>query len=462
MYPLSRMIPNLSTHEFINKLPQNGVRAFVAAYGHRQKYLNAQYDLIEATGFKNNLKEAFEIHTEAPLRDETMLLNNIKHTTNTANKEPYNVVVIMVESFGMPILGYQSESFDIMGNLKKHFQEDTLFTNIISDGDGTISSLQSLLLGIPHRPNSFEFSQSIYKQTSFDYSAAFVFNAAGYESSFIYGGDLTWRNLGDFVRYQGYKHVEGKIDIFNSLEHQEEDENLFHPWGIFDEHLYTHILKKLQTSNKKQFIVALSTNNHPPYNLPKNYKSKPLLINESLRKHITGDLDLAKERFGSYAYALDQVGIFMDAFKKTPFKENTIVVITADNNTIDGIMRYDSDEMLNSKNIPIYIYIPTALKERVSIDTTVAGSQKDIFPTLYNLTLPNTPYIAVGSDLLNAEQPHYGMNGSMIINHGEKIKKLEQLKSATKDPLLSYYKATLAVTEHLIESMHKKSMQQKK
>ena len=36
----------------------------------------------------------------------------------------------MVESFGMPILKYQSEEFDIM-EIWKHFEEDILFTNII-------------------------------------------------------------------------------------------------------------------------------------------------------------------------------------------------------------------------------------------------------------------------------------------------------------------------------------------
>ena len=48
-----------------------------------------------------------------------------------------------------------------------------MFTNIISEGDGTIASLEALLLNIPYRPNSFPFSQSDYAQTSFTFSPAF-------------------------------------------------------------------------------------------------------------------------------------------------------------------------------------------------------------------------------------------------------------------------------------------------
>ncbi len=32
MYPLGKMIPNVSANEYINKMSQNGVRAFITAY----------------------------------------------------------------------------------------------------------------------------------------------------------------------------------------------------------------------------------------------------------------------------------------------------------------------------------------------------------------------------------------------------------------------------------------------
>ena len=452
MYPLGKMIPNVSENAYINKIPQNGVRAFITAYGIRKAFVSKKLDYIKLLGFENRIEDAFKIHKHSENIDTENLLNNITYTSKKIDDNDYNVVVIMVESFGLPILKYQSNEFDIMGSLKKHFEEDVLFTNFISDGDGTINSLESMLLNIPYRPNSFILSQSSYAQTAFDYTAAFLYNDSKYNTSFIYGGDLTWRDLGTFVKYQGYKSTEGKQDIFKSLNVKENEGDFFHPWGIYDKYLYTHILKKLEDSNEKEFIVALSTNNHPPYNIPSDYTSKSLVFSDDLKNHIIGDLSLAQQRFRSYAYALDQVGIFLDKFKESKFKDNTIVVVTADNNTVEGIMKYDDNPIFTSKNIPLYLYLPAKLKEKLDIDTKVAGSHKDIFPTLYNLTLDNKKYFAVGTNLLDKNQIHYGFNGSMIINKDKEVRKLNSLNEASQDDIINYYKATLAVTEFLMKN----------
>ena len=456
MYPIGgRMIENVSENEYINKMSQNGVRAFMNAYKLREKFKKSKMDYIKETGFDNKIEEAFEIHKNSKNIDRENLLNNITYTTKKVDDKDYNIVVIMVESFGLPILEYQSETFDIMGSLKKHFDEDILFTNIISEGDGTISSLESLLLNIPYRPNSFPFSQSDFAQTSFTFTPAFLYNDAKYNTSFIYGGDLTWRDIGSFLKFQGYNELEGKQDIYSRLKSKKEDGDYFHPWGIYDEYLYEHILDKLNKSNSKEMIVALSTNNHPPYNIPKDYEKKSLIFSDELKSHIIGDINLAKQRFTSYAYALDSVGNFLDEFKKSKAKDNTIVVITADNNTVEGIMKYDDNSIFTSKNIPIYFYLPNSLKDKIEIDTKLAGSQKDIFPTLYNLTLKDTKYISIGSDLFDSSLTHFGFNGSMIVNNGNEVRKLNGLKEQSDDDLINYYKASLAVTEYLMNSYKK-------
>ena len=115
-------------------------------------------------------------------------------------------------------------------------------------------------------------------------------------------------------------------------------------------------------------------------------------------------------------------------------------------------MKYDNNPIFTAKNIPIYFYLPKNLKEKLQIDTTVAGSQKDIFPTLYNLTLNGVKYLSIGNNLFDKTVQHYGFNGSMIVNNGSKVRKLNSLKDKSSDEIINYYKASLAVTEYLIKN----------
>ena len=448
MYPLGKMLPNISSDKFINQVAQNSTRSFIRAYELRQKFLSNHYDIIKDVGFDRNITQAFKIHNLNKPIDSKNLLKNITYTTTNV-KNNFNVVVVMVESFGMPLLDYNSENFDILRSMKKHFKEDILFKNFISSGDGTIASLESLMLNITYRPNSFPLAQSIYKDVAFKYSPAFLYNKNGYETSFIYGGDLSWRDIGAFAGHQGYQHVEGKMDIYKNIK-KAKDKECFHDWGIYDEFLFEHIEKKLLSAKKPQMVLAMTTNNHPPYQVPKQYHSKKLIVSDRLKKHLHGDLDLLQQRFYSYQYAVDQVGHFLDFIKKSPLKDNTIVVITADNNTIDGSMSYDNHKLLKSKNIPALFYLPKKLKETIEkIDTSRFGSHKDIFPTLYNLTLPKTSYLAIGNNLFASKGYFIGFNGSKVVASKEGVSQIDfRQKELTASE--KFYKATLAVQEYLL------------
>jgi phosphoglycerol transferase MdoB-like AlkP superfamily enzyme len=452
MYPLGKMSPSVSSEYFINQNAENSIRSFIRAYKIRKKFQNNKYNLIERLGYKNNIQDAFKIHSQNSILD-TDLLQNITYTTKEVPINKPNVVVIMVESFGLPILKYNTKEFNLLRNMEKHFKEELLFTHFISSGDGTIPSLESLLLNITNRPASFSFAQSSMKQTAFSYSPAFVYKKQNYQTNFIYGGDLGWRDIGSFVKHQGYDKVEGKLSIFNNI-NKNKKTDFFHPWGIYDEYLFEHIYNKLNSGKKPKFIFALTTNNHPPYVVPKHYHSQTLHLSKALKNHLTGDLSLAKERFYSYQYAIDQVGIFLDKIKNSPLRDNTIVAITADNNTLDGIMRYDDNILFQSKNIPFLLYLPTVLKNKYpNINLDVASSHKDIFPTLYNLSLNKQKYIAIGSNLLNNKITHYGFNSSGIITDKNQTLKINPFDTKNQHQFSKIYRATLGVQEYLIQQM---------
>jgi len=235
VFPLAYDVPDVSADAFLNELPQTPTYAMLDSYEQYKKSKSNKYDLIAMAGYKGKIVQAFEDYKHTKNINKKNLLANLIHTTpvnKTLAKKKPNVVLITVESFGAPILSYQSKKFNIMGRLKKHFDEDTVFTNFISASNGTIVSIEPLLLNITARPHSTPFGQSKYLNTSFYQASARVYQKAGYETSFIYGGDLSWRNVGKFFPKQGFDHVEGKAAIATAL--GKNPAKISHVWGVFD------------------------------------------------------------------------------------------------------------------------------------------------------------------------------------------------------------------------------------
>lgn len=454
-FPISHYIADVSQDVLINKLPQSPSLAIIKSYKLYKKSKSGKYDLIKESGYQNNMPKAFEVFKQTKQIDSKNLLNNLVQKTSKnkllENIQPH-VVVVMVESFGMPLLEHQSSSFNIMGRLKKHFDEDIVFTSFISSSNGTVVSLEPLLLNITARPHSTSFAQSSYLNTHFSQASAKVYKDAGYETTFVYGGDLHWRNVGNFMSKQGFESTRGKATIAKSL--NKNIGTISHDWGVFDEYLYEYVFNILKNATSPQFIFVLSTNNHPPYTIPDDYKSNSLKISKDLKNHIIGDMELAKRRFKDYAYAVDNVGGFLDRVKNSSLAKKTVVAITADNNTVEGIMKYD-DYLTKTKQIPFYIYMPEAIKPKEFIDTTVASSHKDIFPTLYNLTLSDKTYVSIGTNLLDKDKLHCGFNDAGIVISKDGGFKVGNALTDNQKQCQNYYKASLAVTEYLIKSQKK-------
>ena len=110
--------------------------------------------------------------------------------------------MILSESFGGYWLQFNKESFDFLGPLKKHFEQDIMFENFLSSNNGTIGSLISLQSTIPDRPGQRFLSESEYMLTPLTSSINYPFSQKGYETTFIYGGKLAWRDIGKYFKNQ--------------------------------------------------------------------------------------------------------------------------------------------------------------------------------------------------------------------------------------------------------------------
>ena len=253
------------------------------------------------------------------------------------------------------------------------------------------------------------FFNSRYRFESFPSSIAYPFKQEGYSTAFITGIDPTWENVQEGLRNQSFDAVLGRQDIMHSIEGSTTS-----AIGVYDEFLMQYIFERLNNADdvNPQFVVALTTTNHPPFTYPDNMQLPPLTDEWYNSKYLIGEKDVLRKYGIGAQYANKSIGDFLTRFKSSPLADNTIVIVTGDHN-VRSILNYDEVPEQMRYSVPLYIYLPPeyalteAQKERVS---RRYGSHYDILSTIAPLVLRNgTRYLNVGQNLLDmtAEDDRY-------------------------------------------------------
>ncbi|MBQ2219671.1 MAG: hypothetical protein II417_02610, partial [Elusimicrobia bacterium] len=120
-----------STNAFINKVAINGIYTLQAAIEARSKEKDRNY--ISDMGYsQKNIAKAFadflnvDISSIDNRNPEKSLVKTTKYNKDIEEIKP-NVVFIMMEALGTDLMHYNSESFNVLGEFKKHLDEDTVF-----------------------------------------------------------------------------------------------------------------------------------------------------------------------------------------------------------------------------------------------------------------------------------------------------------------------------------------------
>jgi phosphoglycerol transferase MdoB-like AlkP superfamily enzyme len=228
------------------------------------------------------------------------------------------------------------------------------------------------------------------------------YKRAGYQTRFLYGGKLGWRQLGSYLQGQGWDVLEGAehlIDKMNLLNLKESERG--NEWGIFDEFLFKYVQDELARATTPQFFLVLTTSNHPPFETPSSFKPSGLTkISPELMKLFNKPQDEVLMRFRTVQYANRHLGNFISQVKEGTMKDRVVIAATGDHGFWIG-----KDEgkvgMGKKYGVPFYVYLPAALKP-ATWDPQNWGSHIDIMPTLYERTLSNQEYWSFGQDMFAA------------------------------------------------------------
>lgn len=421
---------SFSQFEVLNDIMLNPLMAF--AWAHKQFKEENKFSFIDTNKAKILEEELFPLF-------KTSTKNEI------AKNAKASVYINLMESFGLNLLEFSDKKHNFLGALDKHFKEDFVFTRFLSSANGTINSFAHLFFLSPFG----NISTSSFQKQHLDFTPMQIYKKAGYKVIFIYAGNGSWQNIKNYLNILDIDEIIDENDLIKEYPKAAQTEN---GYGVADEFMYKKIYEILEKNPTNTLIISLSISNHPPYKIPTN--ELPILndIPKALLDKLPYKKDKQENIIKAYIYANNEFGKFLSKVKQSSFKDNIIIAATGDHRVRDLSIDYNTQKAL-AFGVPFYLYIPKKLQNNIYYDKDRIGSHKDIFPTLYDLSLSEVKYLSLGGRNLlakiNDERLEFGFNEVVWIdkygiypkgsNKGYFYENNESLKDNNKDFKLDTY-----------------------
>lgn len=393
----------------LNDCVPNAIYMLRKAYSEKKKQfaLEDEASIARKYGF-DSVSDIFSARKaeKGYLPTDSVPIENLMFTvTDTAPMPDYNVVLIVAESWSNRLIEYDSAyGVDLLCGMRRHLSEDIVFRNFISATNGTIDAVESFTVNSAHE----HLFTSKYRNIEYPCASARMFLQNGYETSFVSGIEIAWRNLMEVLPHQGFQSVVGKYELLKERPYAECNKT----WGVYDHEMLDYVFDKLsEKSDKPRFIMALTSTSHTPFEFPENYTLPEIDFAKYPQGAFCIDKKIAINYLKGFQYESKALGNFMSKIKNSDLASNTIVMITGDHN-VRLILPYDGIDEKWRYSVPLYVYIPQSDRQSVHIDTSRYGSHHDIMPTLASLTLSSAEYFDGGQNLFADSLPGgtYGIN----------------------------------------------------
>lgn len=387
---LQRQHLTVTTSQFLNDMVPNGVIALKYAWDNRKQSQNLQSPLagLKAMGF-DSPQTAAEVlglphGSEAEIR--AALTAHAPLAAGTAKK---NLLFFLMESWSAEPMLYQSPGFDVLGRLAPTLTQACHFNNFDSAQAGTHPSLEAILFSTPITP----LTLGEVGRKPIPWSIPKVIRDAGYQTLFITSARSGWRDLNRVLAAQGFDEV---VDA-NTLK-QQYPEAVLGIWGVWDSYVFKYLQKRLaaKSPDKPLFVFVLTSTNHPPYDLPEDYRRVPRDMRQWRGETSSDTLRL---NLDSYHYATDLLGGFVQDVQRGPLRGNTLIAATGDHNVRSFGIYAEARRRYLMRQVPFIIW-----GKNLSCGTqqNLPASHRDMFDTLLPLAGISGSYLNAGRNLLRA------------------------------------------------------------
>lgn len=227
-------------------------------------------------------------------------------STKLFNTPQPNIILFILESFTADVIEALGGEPGITPHLNALAGEGVLFTNFYATGDRTDKGLVGILSGYPAQPIT-SIVKNPGKTQRLPYLNHYLRNL-GYNTSFVYGGDVDFANFRSYLTNSQFDHITSVDDFppeYNTSK-----------WGVHDHIVFQRALQEIDTARTPFFKVILSLSSHEPFDVPM-VTQFPGNDGESL--------------FVNSCYYTDKsIGEFMVRARNAPWWENTVIIFIAD------------------------------------------------------------------------------------------------------------------------------------
>lgn len=311
-----------------------------------------------------------------------------------------NVVLITLESGSqhwldsIPFYADPDSSRDagLMPFLDSIASHSLTVVHCLATGVRSVEGIAAIYAGLPTYDPLY-FMLSPYNNHTLD-TPARLLSAHGYSDRAYFGSNHGSFTIDQMMLASGFSSVADR-EAFG------DDSQYDGTWGIYDHAMARYVVSDISTLSQPFFAAWFTLSAHEPFLIPEwgsPYRSAP------------GTPQIGAE------YADKALREFFTMAADQPWFRNTIFIITGDHGCRDlpGTVR---DTPWIKNHVPLIIYTPDgSISPRRITDRVV--SQPDIAPTILSLLGYPDPYVALGTDILDDSQPHFGLallNGSYLV-----------------------------------------------
>jgi phosphoglycerol transferase MdoB-like AlkP superfamily enzyme len=318
---------------------------------------------------------------EAELRVNKLLAVKKDTTIHFLNNEKPNIVFLILESFSADLIQSCGGDTGLTPQIEKLIDEGYLFTNIYSSGTLSHQGIASIFSGFPAQP-----STSIIKEhAKFSKLPSLNKNLIklGYNTSFYFGGQLTYANIKSYMYFNQFHKIKDIGDYNSDIPRGK--------LGIHDQYTLKDHLNELNQKPSPFFSGIFTVSTHSPYDIPTKWNIEK------------GGSE--RDFLNAAWYSDSCIGAYITECKKQQWYKNTLFVLIADHSKHT---HYDRNyfEPLN-RHIPLLFFGDVLKSEFKGKINAIYGSQNDLVCTLLKQLNQDASAFKWSKNLMNPYVPQY-------------------------------------------------------